>query len=94
MAPKLLWSRSIVSTGGLFSKSSCRHTSTHRDENFVSCGLLPVYKPRYWTSADVVQEVKSILNTDIKSKKRKIKVGHGEPICLSYAGAHENVHTF
>jgi len=45
-------------------------------------GLMAVYKPQGWTSSDVVQKIRSILERDgspagTNKKKRKIKVGHG-----------------
>jgi hypothetical protein len=47
----------------------------------MPCGLLPVYKPRDWTSADIVNKVKGIINKGNKDKKNRIKVGHGNNVC-------------
>lgn len=47
----------------------------------IPSGLCAVYKPKGWTSADVVQKVKTILEKNLRiqghKKKSVVKVGHG-----------------
>jgi len=50
----------------------------------VPSGVLAVYKPKDWTSTDVVQKVRSTLERErrhrgekVKGKAKRIKVGHG-----------------
>lgn len=51
------------------------------DTIIVPSGLLAVFKPKDWTSSDVVSKVKGILSkgmqTRCNNKRFKIKVGHG-----------------
>jgi len=49
-------------------------------DSFQLDGILPVYKPKDWTSNDVVLKIKSIISNEVREKtnqKFKIKVGHG-----------------
>ena len=51
------------------------------DQVVVPSGLVAIYKPRDWTSSDVVSKVKGILSKGLQNrcgnKRFKIKVGHG-----------------
>ncbi|KAJ8610840.1 hypothetical protein CTAYLR_006456 [Chrysophaeum taylorii] len=49
-------------------------------EFVVPNGVLAVYKPKGWTSADVVAKVRNTLQRaarQVEKKRRKVKVGHG-----------------
>ena len=63
------------------SKSSLHSSVQVGDRVIVPSGLLAVFKPRGWTSSDVVSKVKGILSKGISArcgnKRFKIKVGHG-----------------
>ena len=63
------------------SKFALRNSLIDGDTVSVPSGLVAIYKPRDWTSSDVVSKVKGILSKGIQSrcgnKRFKIKVGHG-----------------
>ena len=63
------------------SKFALRCSPADGETVSVPSGLLAIYKPRDWTSSDVVSKVKGILSKGIQSrcgnKRFKIKVGHG-----------------
>ena len=73
------YQRSVPSR--LSSKLRLRCDTKDGDTVIVPSGLLAIFKPKDWTSSDVVSKVKGILSKGMQercnNKRFKIKVGHG-----------------